>query len=416
MKLHIITVGDELLIGQVIDTNSAWIGTELNHLGMSVDRIITISDEHDEIIKTLKSSSEVADVILMTGGLGPTKDDITKKAIADFLKVDMVFSQETFDVIEKIFEKWGRKTTPAHKEQCFMPSNAELLRNRMGTAPGMYFDDGNTIICSMPGVPSEMKSIMEHELLPKLLDRFPRKALAHRTILTVGEGESRIAERVNDFIEGLPENISFAFLPSLGSVRLRLTGHGEHQADLDQQLDSLQSDLQQLIPEFVYGFGKDTLENVVGQLLKDQQKTISLAESCTGGYLAHKFTSISGASAYFMGGVVAYDNAIKENLLNVRPETLKEHGAVSEATVKEMVNGALQLMGTDIALSVSGIAGPTGGTAEKPVGTIWFAVGDKEEIKTYKLRLGKNRIQNIQYASVAALNMIRKFLIAKKIM
>ena len=411
MKAQIITIGDEILIGQIIDTNSAWMGEQLNMHGIHIHKIVSISDTHEAITSAVNQAFEETDLILVTGGLGPTKDDITKKALADYFGVEMIFNESTYNRIQRLFDKFGRTLTPAHKEQCYMPANADIMTNKMGTAPGMWFEHNGKILVSMPGVPYEMKYLMEHEVLPKVKEMFQGMPIAHRTILTVGEGESRLAAKIEDeFVNTLPENIKIAYLPGLGSVRLRLTGIGKDEKELNNLLDKKQKDLTNLIPEFVYGFEKDTLSEAVGKILKEKEKTLSTAESCTGGFLAHQLTSISGSSAYFMGSVIAYDNQVKINQLKVKEETLANHGAVSEQTVIEMVKGALKLLQTDIAVATSGIAGPTGGTPDKPVGTIWIAVGDKNSIKTRQLNLWKDRIKNIQYTSVTALNMVRQFL------
>ena len=300
--------------------------------------------------------------------------------------------------------------TAAHREQSYMPANADLMMNKMGTAPGMWFEKDGKILVSMPGVPYEMKYLMSEEVLPKLKKRFSGKPIAHRTILTVGIGESQVADNINEIVEALPSNISVAYLPGLGQVRLRLTGRGEDERALNELLDKKVEEIKPLIAPFIFGYEKEKLEEAVGKLLIKKGKTISTAESCTGGFLAHKITSVGGASAYFMGSVVAYDNAVKMNLLKVKSSTLETHGAVSEATVKEMVQGTLELLKTDITVAVSGIAGPGGGTPEKPVGTIWVAIGDKNKIKTRQLNLWKDRIKNIEYSTVVALDMIRKFL------
>lgn len=412
MKATLITIGDEILIGQVIDTNSAWMGQELNLRGIEVQEIRSISDQHEDIIHAIDKAFEDSDLILMTGGLGPTKDDITKKAIADYFGVGMEFHEPTFERIERFFEKLGRSTTPAHREQCFMPTNATLLRNKMGSAPGMWFDEKGKVLISMPGVPYEMKSIMTDEVFPRLQERFVTVPIAHRTILTIGEGESRIAAKIEHFEDSLPPHMKLAYLPNLGMVRLRLSATGKDESALHEELNAKVEELKTIIPHLIFGYETQTIEEVVGKLLKEKGLTLSTAESCTGGYLAHRITKIPGSSAYFIGSVVAYSNAIKENLLSVSPETLQEHGAVSKETVVEMVQGALKVLQTDIAISISGIAGPGGGTPDKPVGTIWLAVGNKEKIKTHKLTLGKDRLKNIQYTANVALNMIRKFLIS----
>lgn len=411
MNVHIITIGDEILIGQITDTNSVWMAQQLNLHGARIQGMSSISDGMDDIVGTLDRATKQADIVLVTGGLGPTKDDITKKAIAKFYETGFVFSQETYDRILNFFERIGRSTTEAHREQCFMPQNANLLTNKVGTAPGMWFDENGTVVVSMPGVPYEMKYLMEHEVIPRLVERFPVQPIAHRTIQTIGEGESRIADRIADFENKLPENIKLAYLPSLGKVRLRLSGMGDNQAALEQQLDDLVAELVPQISELVFGYETDSIESVVGTLLKERGLTLATAESCTGGYVAHKITSISGSSAYFKGSVVAYDNSVKQNLLGVQAATLAEYGAVSEACVREMAIGVREQLKTNIGISISGIAGPTGGTPDKPVGTIWMAVSDGTQTVTRKLQLGKKRELNIQYTSNQVLNLVRKLVL-----
>lgn len=411
MKVHILTVGDEILIGQIVDTNSAWMAQQLNAIGAKVTGITSVEDTRESITTGLRQALQEVDAVLMTGGLGPTKDDITKKTIADFFGVNMYFDESSYNRLQRLFERFGIEPNESHRIQCYMPTNANLLINKMGTAPGMWFDHEDKVIISMPGVPYEMKYLMEYEVLPKLKARFPMMPIQHRTIMTVGAGESMIAERIASVEESLPTHIKLAFLPNLGQVRLRLSGRGGDEATLSQELDRWVKEIEELIPELIYGYDEHKLQAAVGDLLKERSLTLSTAESCTGGYLAHLITSISGSSAYFQGSVVAYANEVKTKQLGVNPETLEEHGAVSEETVKEMVQGLLELLGTDIGIAISGIAGPTGGTADKPVGTIWLAVGNKEAIHTKKLQLTKDREKNIQYTSVVGLNMIRRFVI-----
>ena len=410
MTVNIITIGDEILIGQVIDTNSAWLGQQLNLVGAKVSEIHTVGDSYKTITEAIESSLKKADVVLLTGGLGPTKDDITKKAIADYFGTDMIFHEPTWERIKVIFQRWGRSTTPAHRAQCFMPSNATLLLNKMGTAPGMWFEKEGKIIISLPGVPFEMKYLMEFEVIPKLIAHFPGKPIEHRTILTVGEGESRIAARIEAFEKKLPNNISLAYLPNLGSVRLRLTAISENGESIAQVLDEKVEELKKIIPELIYGYETETLEEVVGKMLKNRGLTISTAESCTGGYLSHLITTIPGSSVYFIGGIIAYAYEVKQNQLGVKKQTLEKYGAVSEETVSEMVVGVIKVLNTDIGISISGIAGPGGGMLGKPVGTVWFAIGNKEQKETLKVQLGKDRLRNIQYTAVLALNLIRVFI------
>lgn len=411
MTVSIITIGDEILIGQIIDTNSAWMAEHLNEIGASIDNIYSVSDTKEGIVDALSSAMDKTDVLLLTGGLGPTKDDITKKTIADFLDSKMVFHEETWERIQELFKRFGRNPVPAHREQCFMPEAATLLLNKRGTAPGMWFEKEGKVIVSMPGVPHEMKYLMEFEVLPKLLQTFSGTPIAHRTILTVGEGESRIAARIEPIANTLPSHFKLAFLPGFGKVRLRLTAIGKTNELLANELEEQVHAIQQLIPELIYGYEKESLESAVGKLLKERNMTIGTAESCTGGLLGHQISSVSGASAYYEGSVVAYSYRLKETLLGVHPTTLVEQGAVSEQTVLEMAKGAIDTLGTNIAVSISGIAGPTGGTPDKPVGTIWLAISDKKNTKTLKLQLGKDRQRNVEYTCVAGLNLIRQFLL-----
>ncbi len=410
MNVHIITIGDELLIGQVIDTNAAWMGQQLNLAGAKVIEKTSIGDEKKAILHTLHSVNKSAEVVLITGGLGPTKDDITKKVLAEFFETDMVFHQPTYERILRLFKQLGYTPTDAHRLQCYMPKSATLLYNKMGTAPGMWFEKDGKVYISMPGVPYEMKYVMEHGVIPRLKKRFPGNPLSHRTILTAGEGEARIAVRLETFAEQLPDNIKLAFLPNLGQVRLRLTGTGKDGDVLEKLLDQKKEALINEIPELVFGFEKETLEIAIGKLLREQNLTLCTAESCTGGYLAHKITSVPGSSDYFLGSTVAYSNEVKMKQLQVREDTLEKYGAVSEQTVEEMVSGAIRLFGSDLAVAISGIAGPGGGTVEKPVGTVCLAIGNNQQIQTIKMQYGKDRIKNIQLATTYALNMIRHFL------
>ncbi|MCB9283241.1 MAG: competence/damage-inducible protein A [Lewinellaceae bacterium] len=411
MKVHLLTIGDELLIGQVVDTNSAWMARQLNGIGAQVIGKETVPDLVEEIVAALRRGVEKADVVLVTGGLGPTKDDVTKKALATFYEVGFVFSQQTFDHISRFLSFLGREASDAHRDQCFMPQNAELLRNRMGTAPGMWFDEAGKVVVSMPGVPFEMEYLMDAEVLPRLQKRFPASPILHHTLLTAGEGESSIAERLRDLEDKLPNEVKLAYLPSLGQVKLRLTARGANEDELRRLLDQEAQKIRDLLPDLIFGREEETLEQVVGVLLQERQWKLATAESCTGGYLAHRITTVAGSSNYFKGSVIAYSNELKTGLLGVKPETLDAVGAVSEETVREMVAGALDRLDVDIAVAVSGIAGPGGGTPEKPVGTIWIAVGSRQRVKTLHLQLGKDRLKNIQFTAVAALNFLRKFLL-----
>lgn len=411
MTVNIITIGDEILIGQIVDTNSAWMGQQLNQIGAAVTGITTVGDGADEIRSALERASAEADVVLITGGLGPTKDDITKKVIAEFFGVELVFHEVTFKRLEGYFRQLGRTPTAAHRTQCMLPANAEVLTNKMGTAPGMWFEYNGSVIVSMPGVPYEMKYLMTHEVIPRLQDKFPVQAIFHHTWMTAGEGESRIADRLEDIEDNLPAHIKLAYLPNLGYVRVRLSGTAMDAEVLKQDVMEQAERIRERLGDLIYGHNDEPLEENLGSLLRDRKLTLTTAESCTGGYVAHLITSIAGSSDYFKGSVVAYANEVKQQLLNVKAETLARHGAVSEETVREMVNGALKLMKTDLAVSISGIAGPGGGTPDKPVGTIWMAVGNTDQTEVFKLKAGKDRLKNIEYAGNMALNMVRKFVL-----
>lgn len=411
MKAYLLTVGDEILIGQIVDTNSAWMAQQLNLVGATVVKKASVGDELSEIQDGIREGLAAADVVLMTGGLGPTKDDKTIEAIAGFFGVEVEFHEPTYDRIVRAFEKRGITVRESHRQQCYLPVNATILPNKMGTAPGTWYEHEGKVIVSMPGIPYEMEYLMDHEVIPRLKQRFKGKAIAHRTILTVGTGESEIAARIERFEDSLPANIKLAYLPNLGQVRLRLTGTGDDETSLQQLLDQKVEELEALIPEIIFGHEKEELEEVIGRMLREQGLTLGTAESCTGGYIAHRITSIPGSSDYFLGSAVTYTNELKMKLLGVKTETLEQYGAVSEHTVIEMAQGALPLLGVDIAIAASGIAGPGGGTPEKPVGLVWIAVGNKDKIVTKKIIAGKDRRKNIHYTAIVALDLMRQFVL-----
>lgn len=411
MKVQIITIGDEILIGQIVDTNSAWMAKQLNRQGAEVVEIMSVSDTREGIISGLDSAKGV-NVVLITGGLGSTKDDITKKVLAEYFGTGMVFNEPTWQHINELFTKWGRLPTDAHRNQCFMPQNAKILTNKMGTAPGMYFQENGKVYISMPGVPYEMKYLMENEVLPCLKKAFPMEMIVHKTILTVGKGESLVATMLEEIEDALPPHIKLAYLPNLGQVRLRLTGRGGTDEQwLFDEIDIHKKKIEETLGNIVFGYDTDTLEIVVGRLLVERKMMLTTAESCTGGRIAHQITSTPGASKYFEGGYVTYSNKMKQEQLGVKEETLKAHGAVSEAVVKEMAQGARKNVGADIAVSVSGIMGPDGGTPEKPVGTVWIGVADKNRVIAEKIQVGKDREKNILYTVTRAMDIVRKFLL-----
>jgi nicotinamide-nucleotide amidase len=412
IKASIITIGDELLVGQVIDTNSAWMSQQLNKAGVWVHRRIAVGDVWDDIWNALDDEKEAADVILITGGLGPTADDITKPLLCKYFGGKMVMHEETLAHITYLFEHVFKRPTPLlerNRKQAEVPDVCTVLRNGVGTAPGMLFEKENKIFVSMPGVPYEMKHIMQVHVLPLLKNRFDLPHIEHRTLITMGIGESFLAERIKDFEEALPPNIKLAYLPNFGLVRLRLTARGTRE-EVQQELDELFEALKAQLTDVMVIDEDISFEILLGRLLKETNKTVSTAESCTGGYIAHLITSIPGSSVYFKGSVVSYDNSVKKNVLNVREETLTTVGAVSEDTVKQMIAGVLNVMQTDYAVAVSGIMGPDGGTEEKPVGTVWVAVGNNKSMVTRKFHFRFDREKNIQITAMNALYLLCTFI------
>ena len=411
MKITIVTIGDELLIGQVIDTNSAWIGSQSNKRGFEVQRILSVSDEYSEIQSALRIALEESEIIILTGGLGPTKDDISKKAIAEFLGDRLEHSERSWTHIQSMFRKFGRKPLDMHREQALMPTKAVLLENPMGTAMGMWMEQGTKVIVSLPGVPYEMKNIMSEEVFPRLVDRYPGlHSVEHRTLHTVGVGEGTLAELLEEYETRLPSNIKLAFLPNLGKVRLRLTQSGG-QLENVPAIDELKEGMKKILGTRVFGEGDTSLEKEIGALLMAKKLQMGTAESCSGGFISHRITAVPGSSAYFQGSVVSYSNAIKQSVLQVQEKTLQKHGAVSEEVVREMVNGGIKVLNCDLVIAISGVAGPGGGSKEKPVGTVWIAVGNKDKTETCLLNVSKDRLKNIEYSSTRALGLLRSFVL-----
>jgi nicotinamide-nucleotide amidase len=407
MKAEIISIGDELLIGQVVNTNASWMAEQLNMAGIKVNCILAISDQKEQILQTLKMASERSDVLLLTGGLGPTKDDITKKTLCEFYDSKLVFDEDVFEDVKSIFGKRGFVVSEVNKMQAEVPDNCTPIRNKNGTAPGMWFENNGTILVSMPGVPFEMKAMMDGFIIPELIKRFRLPVLLNKTVLTHGVGESSLAAIIEDWENDLPENIKLAYLPQPGIVRLRLSGKGDNEAVLQKEIDDEVSKLHEIIPNLIFGYDKDTMEEVIGELLRKTQMTLATAESCTGGYIAHLITGVPGSSDYFEGSVVSYSNSVKEKTLEVGSKTLEEFGAVSEQVVLEMAKGVQKRLNVDYAIAVSGIAGPTGGTDEKPVGTTWIAIATPEKTFAKRFHFGEHRGRNIRRAALAALNMLR---------
>ncbi len=410
---EIISIGDELLIGQVVNTNAAWISSRLNDAGIRVTRITAVPDEHDAIMKALDEAALRAGIIVMTGGLGPTRDDITKHTLCDYFHTRLVFDEGVAQHIRRLFAHRGLDWNELNRQQAMVPERCTVLPNTQGTAPGMWFEQGGRIFISLPGVPFEMMTLITDEVIPRLKARYPGLTrLVHRTVYTQGIPESVLAKRIEAWEDSLPPNLKLAYLPRAGMVRLRLSGSGLPEEELNAMMDEALGRLELLIPGELFGEGEENLEVVIGQLLASKRKTLSTAESCTGGYIAHLITSVAGSSDYYKGSVIAYSNDVKEKLLGVPHEALAAHGAVSEAVVSAMAEGACRLLGTDYAVATSGVAGPGGGTGEKPVGTTWIAVRTPSGTVTQKFLFGKHRERNIERAALSALNMLRKELIS----
>ncbi|MGI4872916.1 MAG: competence/damage-inducible protein A [Janthinobacterium lividum] len=404
MDVEIMTIGDELLYGQVVDTNSAFLGQQLGRLGLRVRQITSVSDRADELVAALDQARQRVKVIITTGGLGPTKDDLTKHVLARYLGRELVLHEPTLRHVEAIFRRFNRPMLDVNRQQALVPEGCEVLHNAVGTAPGMWIEDGGTVFISMPGVPFEMKKLVTDEVLPKLQQKFQLAPIEHVVVMTAGLGESFLAEKIKDWEAALPANVKLAYLPSLGSVRLRLTGTPDGPTDdLRPRMLALLPALRGRIGEYIFAEEDTPLEVVVGQLLQAKNWQLGTAESCTGGAVAQRLTSVPGSSAYFKGSVVAYSNDVKMSLLGVNAETLAQHGAVSEATVREMAEGACVRLGCDVALATSGIAGPGGGTPGKPVGTICLACATPAGTVSRQFSLDRGRQTNIEYTTQAVL-------------
>ncbi|WP_422006500.1 competence/damage-inducible protein A [Roseivirga pacifica] len=408
INAEILTIGDEILYGQITDTNSQWMSAELDQLGIKVVRKTTVGDTEEAILTAFEEAESRADIILITGGLGPTNDDLTMPMLAKYFDSEIIMNEAVLNHVKDFFERRGRVFTELNKRQALVPKIAQVLHNELGTAPGTWYERNGKVFVSMPGVPHEMKNLMKMHVLPKLQQVFQTPVIYHKLIKTVGIGESFLADKIKVWEDNLPEHVSLAYLPSVGHVKLRLTAVGENREQLEKDVDLLIKSFLPLGGDYVYGYDNTTLEEAVGDILKKTGKTIAFAESCSGGYVQHKITTVAGSSAYFQGGVVPYHNDHKINLLGVRPETLEEHGAVSGACVKEMAEGVRKLFKADIGASSSGIAGPGGGTSDKPVGTVWIAYADGEKTITKKLQLTQNRELNIKLTEIAVLNLVRK--------
>jgi nicotinamide-nucleotide amidase len=409
MKAEIITIGDELLIGQTIDTNSAWIGEQLNLSGVQIYQITSISDDKQHIKQAIKNAESRVDLILITGGLGPTRDDITKNTLCEYFDTHLEMNREILERIEGYFTARGIEVLEVNRQQAALPAAAKIVPNYLGTASGMWFEKDGKVIISMPGVPYEMKAMMETTIIPMVGNYFQTSTILKKTVLTQGMGESSLALRIQDWESSLRgDGLELAYLPSPGLVKLRVTAREHVVEDAALKLDGYLLELHQLIPDLIFGYSGDTLESVVGQLLLKKNAKLATAESCTGGYIAHLITSIPGSSAYFEGTVVSYSNEIKSNVLGVNMADIEANGAVSEPVVRQMAEGVRAKLKADYSIATSGIAGPDGGTEEKPVGTVWIAVSTPEKTIAKKFLIGKDRERNVRISAIKGLDMLRR--------
>ncbi|HQW84205.1 MAG TPA: CinA family nicotinamide mononucleotide deamidase-related protein [Ferruginibacter sp.] len=411
IQASIITIGDELLIGQVIDTNSAWMAQELNKDGIRVVRRVAVGDVWNELWTALDEEQKHAEIILITGGLGPTADDITKHLLCKYFNGNMVVHEASRQRVIKMFTRLKRPLLERNLQQAEVPDVCTVIINKRGSAPGMVFSKNDKLFVSMPGVPHEMKGMMTDDVIPMLLKQFNFPSICHKTLLTAGIGESFLAELIKDFEEALPAHIKLAYLPNYGMVRLRLSATGFDKEKNENEIDKLFETLKNLTKDYLVTDIDEPIQNVVGKLLELKEKTLCTAESCSGGFIAHLLTTIPGSSKFYEGSVISYSYQAKEDLLQVNKKNLEKLGAVSEEIVVEMANGALKNIKSDYVIAVSGIMGPQGGLPDKPVGTVWVAVGNKEKIISKKLFFPYDRMRNIQLTSVNALNMLRKFIL-----
>nr|WP_199156574.1 competence/damage-inducible protein A [Pedobacter sp. ASV2] len=410
MLAEIITIGDEILIGQIVDTNSAWMAKQLNLIGVSVKQITSISDDEQHILDALAQAETRADIILITGGLGPTKDDITKLTLAKYFNMGFRNDSESLEIIKSIFKKFNRPMLDVNIKQADVPDGCEVILNKNGTAPCMWFEERGKIFVSMPGVPYEMMYLMDDEILPRIKGRFKLPSIVHKTILTSNIGESFLAKEIEEIEDSLPKHIKLAYLPKLGQVRLRLSAKGENEDSLKAEIEVYAKRIIAKVKSYVVIDEDIALEKAILNIMKERKLTLSTAESCTGGYIAHLITQHPGCSSVYWGGAVAYAYELKESVLGVKEATLTKYGAVSEETVIEMAEGALNNFKTDYSIAVSGIAGPDGGTEDKPVGTVWIAVSNKQKTVAKVFNFSNKRLQNIERSAASALTMLLNLL------
>lgn len=408
--VHIIIIGDEILNGQTKDSNSYYLAHQLNLTGLTVKNISVINDEVADIRKTFQEAMQGADVIIATGGLGPTKDDITKSTLAGLFNCEITYNQEARQYVEEYVQQRNMALDERNQMHAYIPEKARALKNEKGMAPGLLFDENDQVTIALPGVPPEMEYLTDEHVIPYLEERFALPATQHKHYLTVGIREIILHEKISEFTNLLPDDIGLAFLPSWGMVKLRLTARGYSETAFQKAIEPFANALHESIGSYIYGYDGETLSGKLGQILKDKDATLATAESCTGGFIAHLLTSISGSSNYYLGGIVSYANEIKMRELGVAQETLQQNGAVSEPVVRQMVKGLVQKFGTDYGIATSGVAGPYGGSPEKPVGTVWVAAGNQDHVATYCFHFFKDRYKNIYLSGIMGLDMLRRFI------
>lgn len=411
MKLDIISIGDELLIGQTLNTNAHWLSKELNLIGFQIRQHTTVSDEETAIISALNEALDKSDVVIITGGLGPTKDDLTLGILTAYFGGKLIINQDVYNDIEKLVTGRGYEMNELNKQQALVPDNAKVLRNKNGTAPGTWFEKDGKIVVSMPGVPYEMKSMTSNTVIPWLKEMFELPAIVHKMIYTQGVPESQLAEKLEDWENNLPNTIKLAYLPSPGRVKLRLSSMGNNRQEIEAAINKEIEKIKTIIGENIFSLTEDELQVVIGNLLRKKNATLATAESCTGGYIAHLITQVAGASDYFKGAVVSYANETKINNLGVNADDIEQYGAVSKQVVEQMAIGARTKLNTNYSIATSGVAGPSGGTNEKPVGTVWIAVASEYGVISKAFQFGKERAINIERTAIAALGMLRNVII-----
>ncbi len=408
VKVEIITIGDEILIGQIVDTNSAWMSVELNKAGFEIVQITSVHDDAAHIVASLDLALERADVVLFTGGIGPTKDDITKQTLSRYFGMQLVFNDEVYKNIEQVLTQRSRAVNELTRTQAFVPDGCTVIQNRVGTAPVTWFEKNGKVIVSMPGVPNEMKHIMSTEVIPRLSQRYKTPTIIHKNVIVQGYPESALAMKIADWENALPADIHLAYLPNYGIIKLRLSGVSEDPLALEFSINQQIAGLTEILADAIVAYDDTPVEEMIGNLLTTKGMTLSTAESCTGGFIAHKITTVPGSSKYFKGSVVSYSNEVKVNVLNVLSDDIQLYGAVSRQVVEQMADNVRKLLKTDYALATSGVAGPDGGTAEKPVGLVWISVSSPKGVVSREFKFGNVRIQNIERIAQTAMLMLKE--------